>query len=278
LAVDFVAAQAARMPNFVTRRTTTRYQDVKLATFTSVRELYTPNVFYLIDRITAVLRVRNGKDEEEQHEQQVGTPRFASKGLQTWGIFGTALSSVMHDILAAKVGWARWEPSSRGTLAVYRFSIPKDRSTYTVRYCCFWDKKLGFQKFEAIPAYHGEISIDPNTGQVLRLLVITDLESGKALFRSDLVVDYGPVEIAGQTYILPMRAVAAAGTKVTQAYYSTRVTLDEQFPQIDWYKVNSINDIAFSDFHVFRGDVRIVSDEQSLQPDSPTIQPSDLQH
>ena len=62
--------------------------------------------------------------------------------------------------------------------------------------------------FDTTPAYHGYLSIDPNTGAVLRIAIEAELSSGDPIERAATVVDYGRVAIGGQDFICPIRSVA----------------------------------------------------------------------
>jgi hypothetical protein len=55
--------------------------------------------------------------------------------------------------------------------------------------------------------YQGEVAIDPATGTIPRLTVQADLAFDSTIFRGDIMVEYGPVEIDGKTYTCPIRRV-----------------------------------------------------------------------
>ena len=50
------------------------------------------------------------------------------------------------------------------------------------------------------PAYHGEIEIDPATGEILRLSEVADPAPAQAM-RAAKAVEYAPVKIGDQSYI-----------------------------------------------------------------------------
>ena len=52
-----------------------------------------------------------------------------------------------------------------------------------------------------LPAYHGEIAIDAQTGAILRLSQTADMTPPYKGMRAEIAVDYGPVTISGRRYI-----------------------------------------------------------------------------
>jgi hypothetical protein len=78
--------------------------------------------------------------------------------------------------------------------------------------CCLPDGD-GTSAFEQNAGYHGEIAIDPLSGAILRLELVADLKSSTPLVRSDIMIEYGPAEIGGKTYICPVRSVSISRGK-----------------------------------------------------------------
>jgi hypothetical protein len=62
--------------------------------------------------------------------------------------------------------------------------------------------------YHQISGYHGEIAIDPSTGTVLRLTVQTEQQHESPLAKTGTLVEYGPIEIDGQSYICPLKSVS----------------------------------------------------------------------
>jgi hypothetical protein len=112
--------------------------------------------------------------------------------------------------------------------------------------------------FKAMPTYHGAITIDPATGHVARIVVICDLAPGQVITRADTELEYGPVEIASQTYFLPLRGVSASATPTTQHLGGIGSTY---YSEDDHWSVTSINDLQFQDYRVFRAEMKILPAE-----------------
>ena len=79
---------------------------------------------------------RDGEEIVEPGPVKVDKTRTSSEGLKTWGAFGPILGLVLVDAAQSKLAWSHWEQGPDGHIAVFRYSVPKDRSHYEVRYCC----------------------------------------------------------------------------------------------------------------------------------------------
>jgi hypothetical protein len=58
------------------------------------------------------------------------------------------------------------------------------------------------------PGYHGQIWVNPADGTILRVTMDADLTKGAPFRRAAILVEYGPVDIAGSRFICPMRGIA----------------------------------------------------------------------
>lgn len=256
-AVKFVAQESARMPDFLAQRVTTRFQDVVRYPYSTVIRSYTASNFHYFDTRTADLRYLDGKEEEmkpDGHRKRERDITLSPQGLTTWGEFGPLLETVMTDVLQAKVGWDRWERAGNGRLAVFRFFVPQEKSHYTVEYCCLVAAKGATTEFKAMPAYEGEITIEPETGRVVRVVVKCDLAPGQVITRADVELEYGSVDIAGKSYFLPRRGVSASATPVV----TFNAVGNGDYMQADRFTITSINDLEFKNYRVFRTEMRIL--------------------
>ncbi len=279
-AVGFVGQETERLPNFIATRSTNRFQDTKNIVHTNLPEYFTPGVFHYIDHNTAQVRYIGWKEAEEEQRwgtshgppnwtfedpQSAATFRPSRMGLSTRGIFGPLLAGVMRDIIESKVGWSRWEQTEAGRVAVFRFAVAKNDSTYYVKYCCYDRPGGGMNEFETVPPYHGEIAIEPASGKVVRLAILADLEDDAPISQSGIVVEYGTVEIAGKTYVLPRKAISK--TMAIAKHVVSYAQLDySNLRQIDKFTVTAINDITFDHYQVFRGELKIVTEPMAEAP------------
>jgi len=266
-AVDFVLSTVPSMPNFFATRETTRLERVKperevaLDTAETSADSTPKQPFHLVDASLVTVEYREGREVIQNPDaNQKGVK---NNGLTTWGEFGPMLGLVMSDILAGRIGWLHWEQGADGPMAVFRYKI--DQSHYIVRYCCLPDSDPKKRNLETVPPYDGEIAIDPKTGSVLRLVLETELDRKLPLKRDDVMVEYGPVEIGGVSYICPLKSVSI--THEVSAFNTMSggiaPALRGGSKSVHIYEpaeTTAINDVAFTHYHRFRAGVRIVPD------------------
>ncbi len=76
---------------------------------------------------------------------------------------------------------------------------------------------------------------------------------GSTIERSDIMVEYGLVVIGGKTYTCPVRSVSYSVGEL-----DLPVSLDVA---TSWkQEAARLNDVVFSDYHVFRSEMRILLD------------------
>jgi hypothetical protein len=137
-------------------------------------------------------------------------------------------------------------------LAVFRYAVPQLGSHYEVAYLGF-SSKAGENTTHPYSGYQGEIAIDAAAGTILRLTLQGEPEPGQSILRSDIMVEYGQVEIGGKIYTCPVRSVSISelwAELVRMDFtYSTR--------RFRAYKT-MLNEVAFKDYHLFRAEVRML--------------------
>ena len=156
----------------------------------------------------------------------------------------------MHDILKGSIGWDRWESSPPETVAVFRYTVPKGQAAFLVTWCCSFQTPGSdtSRETQLISAYHGELSVDPESGSIARFTVVADLNSGAPVSIADVAVEYGLVEIGGRTYQCPTRSATLLVSK-------SFVVHQDYLEQFD---VTSLSDTRFDQYHVFRSEMKIL--------------------
>jgi hypothetical protein len=264
-AAENVIASVQKFPDFFARQTTNRFHDLKLTTFlTDGAPIVMENQpFQPLDNFSSTVYYRDGQEVQETAEKHGQEKSMTRDGLINWGVFGPLQRIVMTDIYKGKIGWGHWEQRATGPVAVFRYSIPRDKSDYVVKYCC-----LGFQDGErresqSVPAFHGEIAIDAETGAVYRVVILADMLPGDQVFQADVMVEYDPVEIGGKTYICPSKSVSIT-TAIAPVFRQVCpsgvgvLTTDCTRPDPTKPKDTAINDTVYDSYHVFRSEVRIL--------------------
>jgi hypothetical protein len=189
-------------------------------------------------------------DGYEVHGTDAGpgkNPNKPATGLTTVGEFGPILSVVIVDVLRSEATWQRWEKGANEPAAVFRYTVPAEQSNYMVGI------PSGGTVKDVYPSYHGEIAIDPATGAILRISVVSELPPPWQAMQTAVLVEYAPVMIGEQNYICPVHGVAFYKGPVTNAAAAQqRLAADVQ---------TQINDVAFTQYHLFRSNARIVTGE-----------------
>lgn len=272
-AVEFVAQVTHKMPDLFATRDLTRFEDLEVirGAVQPIQPEIKPLV--MIDQSTGSVHFREGREVVETTSKS-SHPNLATLGLNTKGTFGPLLEVVMRDVLDSKIGWSHWERGPSGPLAVFRYSVPAASSHWDVSICCYLTDDGLPSSFAATPGYHGELSIDPDTGAVLRLVLKADIRSDEAqqrspLLRSDVLVDYGTENISARQYVCPTRfvSVMTSWTLGSQGLLKRSMSKGEgakaakkALALMEFSRVNAINEAEFHDYHVFGSEMRIVSD------------------
>jgi hypothetical protein len=268
------------LPDFLARKTTTRFHDLKVSYVTEEPIIREHQAFQFLDTFSNPVYYRNGKEVEETNEKHPKIKTRLENGMVNWGVFGPLLHIALTDISRGKLEWSHWESGATGPMAVFRYAIPKEKSSYTVKYCCLGRPYPALRPYESTPPFHGEIAIDPATGSVYRLVLITELSPTDPIDQAQTVVEYEPVEIGGKTYICPRKSVSittAISEILRQRCWGTVGVTSDCTPQQTFKpKDTSINDTTYDSYHVFRSEIRILPGESADQQGraAPTSAPS----
>ena len=244
--VDYLHNTIPKLPNLFAARTTAHHEQAPQKT----GQGGTPSspAWRLASTSDEVVLYR---DRKEVLETRSGKTRNLSSGKRNFvvtGVFGPILSMAVNDAGPDKLTWSHWEQGETGPLAAFQFAVPKSRSHFETSYHSLFAEDADQVISERI-GYHGEIAIDPENGTIFRLAVMADPDPSTRIVRSDVMVEYGPVEIAGRTYICPVRSVAISREQTW--------AIDSTF----------LNDVSFSNYHVFRPTARILTGDISLPHD-----------
>lgn len=274
MVVEYATRINHQLPNFFATRTTTRFEDwpqgLEFKGIVPVR--YIPP--RMVGKSNGIVTYRNGKEEvsdgaaapKRRATNEPKKPATNEQGLYAWGLFGPILATVLVDASHGTLAWSHWEKGESKALAVFRYAVPMEKSNYEVKFCCVPVSGIILSLLNRISAYHGEIAVDPDTGTIVRLTLLADLdqgdlatlileaEAGTPLSRADLLVEYGPVEIGGKTYFCPTRSVAISRARTLLTSKSGKA------PTLGPTKI-FVNDVSFTQYHVFRSESRILMDE-----------------
>ena len=253
-AVDYVSKTVVKLPDFFATRTTVQYNEPPLPEDASWKTAMSDQSLHVTETSNTTVLVRNSKEVLDSDTRK---RKQRKARLDTEGTFGPILAMVFVDAGAAhsEFTWSHWEQGADGPQAVFRYTIPYDKSNFEVGFCCLADPD-GTIFYKRYPAYQVEIAIDAASGAILRVAVNADLEPKLPMISSGVMVEYGPVEIGGKTYICPTRSVSIQRTRTVKLVkeWGESFGVYARFETI-------LNDFSFWQYHIFRAQSRILSDD-----------------
>ncbi len=242
-AADYLNRVIPKLPDFFATRRTIQYGET--AGYSEFGKVTAPIPFHVEERSNATVLYRHGSEVVEGL-QLISSPQGQS--LSTYGTFGPILGAVQSAIAHPEdLSWSRWEEIAGKRRAVFRYQVPIRRSLLEVGGCCL-PTSNGGTRFEVMPAYHGEISVDPVSGAILRIQIQEDLQTFAPADRSEMVIEYGPVKIDGSTYILPAWSINTLRSRQVLILKEWNLAVDT------WgAHATGMNDFTFDHFHKFAG-------------------------
>ncbi len=189
-----------RLPDFFATRVISLYDDRPQAL--KKDDWPTRSGLHLIDTSSGEISVRN--ERENQPATQGSAVWQANVGLISGGEFGNTLGMILADTANGNIRWSHWEDSAKGGVAVFRYEVPASASHYEVLNAVPSNTGIVHSK----PGYHGSIGVSPADGTILRITMDADLTRGAPFRRAAILVEYGPVDIAGTTFTCPVRSIA----------------------------------------------------------------------
>jgi hypothetical protein len=242
--VEYLAKTVPKLPNFYATRTTVRFE-YKLSRKRTRAESRNDSSWRRVGGSKVVVVYRDGREVIDPREWGKDSHHPEDEGLITRGTFGPILSVVFVDAVhSGGFTWSRWGRGSAGTVAVFRYRVPREQSHYSVG-------THGLSGGAQVTGYHGEVAIDPATGTILRVTVQAEQTLGSPILQSDIMVEYGPVAIGGKTYTCPVRSVSLAET----GSMGVPGPFGESTSAPD---TPHLNDVTFDNYHQFRSESRIL--------------------
>jgi len=207
----YVYQTLTHLPNFFATRTTERFAGIS----PEVNETGMPVHIGLFPRgaSTREITFRNGREVIDPMKAQRPAQTLPQMGLESWGEFGPEPAIVLVGVATGTIAFHHWEQGPTGLAAVYRYSVPEEDSKYEVNYTC-----NGGNAFHSQPGYHGSLAIDPVSGAILRLTLQADSKTEDPISHVASVIEYGPVDIGGRTYICPLHSLAFSVEEVSTCF------------------------------------------------------------
>lgn len=198
--------------------------------------------YFWLGSLVQEVTYRGGVEVVDAPAGANGSRQSPGNLLTTKGEFGSVLEVIVVDFVEGQLTWDHWERGAEGALAVFHYAVPSERSHYVVNYGDGQDE---------FPAYHGEVAIDPESGAVWRITLLSISSTSGVFGESSMQVEFAPTAIGGVSYICPAHSVAMMRFFDAIEYGNVAHT---PVP----YQI-SINDVAFTNYHQFRSQAHIVS-------------------
>lgn len=212
---------------------------------------------------------RKGREQQIVHKRREN--KSLKRDLSFIGIFGPMLHQVYSDATAEGHGfaWGGWQRGDRGDVAVFRYSVTSEHPRYEIVHCCLRNHDI----LRTHPAYHGELAIDPQSGAILRLtmqsepgwIVEPNLTPVQVVRATGTMVEYGSVRIGTRTFICPLRSVITTRARDVKSL----ILWDQESSMYAPYE-DMMDDYAFSDYHKFGSESRILPDFDVVQDNNPS--------
>ena len=189
IALDYTGA----LPDFICTEMVQRMETVASARNTTTDKLTIQLTYF-------------GQKEKYKLIAINGTPATQSleslAGLISGGEFGTALLRVFDPSSMAAFEWKRSSSIRQRRTAVYTYHVARPKSHYVLGY-----RNDAGEMVQATAGYHGEVDLDSETLEVLRVTTIADdIPKESRILESSVELDYDLADVAGRRYLLPARA------------------------------------------------------------------------
>ncbi len=263
LTAAYVGNTIPQLPKFYATRTITHFEDAAGSASDSAST--DGGALHPVRITRATVLYRDGEEVVEagpvKASAEPGQDKRSGedKGLRTWGVFGPILGLVLVDAAQSKLEWSHWEQEAAGPIAVFSYRVPEQKSHYEVRYCCVASMYgLESDSFSAMSGYHGEISVDPTSGTIVRLTLEAELQPSQPIERAASAVEYAPVELGGKKYICPAHSVSIAVAKSLKEAHDPS---GRGYPVMGPLQM-LLNDAEFDRYHLFQSDVHVLSADE----------------
>jgi len=234
----------AGLPDFICTQVVQRFEDPKADNHWSRKDVLTIKLTYF----------NHLEDYKLTHLD--GKPTLLDfnyvEGPTTRGEFGTLLLLIFHPRSQAEFRWKAWSTVRKRRVAVLTYKIVKENSGYLVSF-----GEVAQGPNSVLTAYHGEIDIEPESGNILRATQVADLPGNFPITQSTTNIQYDYRDVGGRQYLLPIRAeVNLESVQMTPGMRRTT-------------KYRGRNMVEFKDFRKFQTETTITFDTIDDKPKAP---------
>jgi VWFA-related protein len=258
---DYLQNVIPKLPDFYALRNTVRFEEPAGRDNEIWKMPHQDQTLHFATGEHATVLYRNGHEVDEE-KQKLGKRRVVSgvraRGLETRGTFGPILAYVLTAAATSPstLSWKRWERGKDGDLAVFSYKASSSNFVPELSYCCL-PEGGGTTLYRNKADNYGEFAVNPDTGAIMRIVINADLDEERdpdvPLIRSQIMVEYGPEELGGKTYICPQRSVEISRGRSERELYEWGMV----FSRYSYFET-MINDVTFGGYHKFGSEARIL--------------------
>jgi hypothetical protein len=185
-----------------------------------VEDRYSTNRWLPIDTLT--IKVSYSGREDYQVVLRNGFPAESSDyraagGPVSSGEFGSRLRDIFEPASAAEFGWKGWANVRHRRVAVFAYRVSAERSKNVITNGAKPD-----QGNSAVVGFHGEVSVEPESGAALRVTLIAEMPARFPITQCSSWTEYDRREVAGTSYLLPV----TSETKLARGRYQAANHID----------------------------------------------------
>jgi hypothetical protein len=258
-AIDYVTRAIAELPDFIATENTQVFDGTPLLVSPELHHA----LYHSVDENLRLVRTRNGRIDVRYSngvevfidpKKKSETECDSTTGDEMTG-FTELLPRVTYEILKGKVVWSHWEQAPEGILPIFHYEAS-----------LLWNFPRRCQNEVKLPRptlvdFRGEVAINPTNGSFSRITerLHYDLHAaGPKGVVTYTMVTYGPVQIGGQTYICPRRSIGLGLGPAFIGSSSDEESLKNSFGLSEEPTLERVDDVIYTDYHIFRAKSRIL--------------------
>jgi hypothetical protein len=259
---EYLQNAIPQLPDFYAVRKTVRFEEPQAGDNTTWKMPLKDETLHFATGEHATVLYRNGHEVVEK-KKKLGKRSVVrgvrARDLEISGTFGPILAYVLTAAATSPstLIWKRWERGKYGDLAVFSYRAASTNKTVPeLTFCCLPEGD-GTTLYRNKADTYGEFAVNPDTGAIMRIVINADLNEEREpkvpLIRSQVMVEYGPEELGGKTYICPQRSVEISRGRSVRELHEWGMVFS-----VYGYFETMINDVAFGGYHKFGSEARIL--------------------
>ncbi len=257
---DYLQNAIPKLPDFYALRNTARFEEPGGRDNESWKMPHQDQTLHFATSEHATVLYRNGSEVVEKKKKLGKRPVAGARArnLEIWGTFGPILDFVLTAAATSPstFSWKRWGRGEYGDVAVFSYRVASTSIAPEIKYCCLPEGD-GTTPYQNKADTYGEFAVNPDTGAIMRIVINADLDEERdpdvPLIRSQIMVEYGPEELGGKTYICPRRSVEISRGRSLRVLHDWGMVFS-----VYGYFETMINDVTFGGYHKFGSESRIL--------------------